>query len=358
MTAHLATTYRRIDHRDHTAFLTTATVAGVSSVLATGNVVLAPRAVGVCRSDLREISGIRFGRRDFGHEIIGSILDCTPALANLRGRTVVFDPHPKLAHRTSGFAELVELTGDSNQLRAALVPVPAGLPDRVAVFAEPLACAVHCATRLHTATADLALSPETTIAVFGAGMAGTLISTVLTATGHRSVLLNPSSPRIEFLRSRRAMPSGVLDSHQHCPPFQRIVVATAAATPQVLATCLDMLADDGLLLIFAGTRPGDRLDTIDIDRLRRTEDLHELSRSSGRYHLAGSHGATRADFHTALKLLQQAPDAGWSPSLCVERLTTQVLGLDAAADYLTANAARGGLGKTIVQIRPPIPPES
>ncbi|TDP28225.1 hypothetical protein [Nocardia ignorata] len=357
MTAHLTTTYRRIEHRDHTAFLTTATIAAESSVLATDKAVLAPRVVGVCRSDLREINGTRFGRSDFGHEIVGDVLDTSPALADLRGRTVVFDPHPKLARRTSGFAELVELTGDSRQLRAALIPIPVGLPDRVAVFTEPLACAVHCATRLHTVTADLALAPETTIAVYGAGMAGTLISAVLTATGHKSVLLNPSGPRLVFLRRRHALPSRAFESRHHRPPFQRVVVATATATQQVLATCLDMLADDGLLMLFAGTQPGDRLGTIDIDQVRRTEDT-QLSGSSQRYHLAGTHGADRADFHTALTLLQQAPDAGWSPSMCVKRLTTQILELDAAADHLTASAAHGGLGKTIIQIRPPDPLES
>ncbi|MFC9871730.1 hypothetical protein ACFVJR_04010 [Nocardia salmonicida] len=358
MTTPLATTYRRIEHRDQAAFLTTATVAGAPSGLATDYVVLAPRAVGVCRSDLREISGVRFGRCDFGHEIVGSVLDSTPALADLQGRTVVFDPHPTLAYRTSGFGELVELGGGSHQLRAALAPVPEGIPDRVTVFAEPLACAVHCATRLHTVTADLGLAPETVIAVFGAGMAGTLISAVLTATGHQCVLLNPSTPRLGFLRRRRALPSRVFDSNRHRPPFQRIVVATAAATPHVLETCSDMLADDGLLLVFAGTQPGDQLASIDVDRLRRTEALDEFPWSSGRRYLAGTHGATSADFQTALNLLRRNADAGWSPSLCVKRLTTRVLGFDTAADYLTANAAHGDLGKTIVQIRPFLPSES
>ncbi|MEV6361393.1 hypothetical protein [Nocardia asteroides] len=357
MTAHPTATYRRIEHRDHTAFLTTAALADASPVPTTDKVVLAPRVVGVCRSDLREISGSRFGRCDFGHEIVASVLDTTPALADLRGRTVVFDPHPTLEHRTSGFAELVELTGNPRQLRAALVPVPAGLPDRVAVFAEPLACAVHCATRLHAVTADLALAPESTVAVFGAGMAGTLISAVLTATGHRCVLLNPSGPRLVFLRRQHALPSSVFESRHQRPPFQRVVVATATATPQVLATCVDMLAEDGLLMLFAGTQPGDQLDTVDIDQVRRTEDTH-LSGSSRRYHLAGTHGAHSADFHTALTLLQRAPEAGWSPSMCVKRLTTKVIELDAAAAYLTASATHGGLGKTIVQVRPPIPLES
>ncbi|MFD3510992.1 hypothetical protein [Nocardia sp. NPDC058666] len=356
MTALDVQSYRRIEHRDHTAFLTTATVADASCGLGSANVVLAPRVVGVCRSDLREISGVRFGRRDFGHEIVGSVFDCSPAVADLRGRTVVFDPHPTLAHRTSGFGELVELRGEPHQLRAALVPVPDGLTDRVAVFAEPLACAVHCATRMHTVTAELGLKPDTVVAVFGAGMAGILISAVLTATGHRCVLLNPSDARIGFLRRRRALPSRVFDTHRHRPPFQRIVVATAAATPHVLATCVDMLAEDGLLLLFAGTQPGDRLDTVDIDYLRRTEATQSCG-SRDRYHLAGTHGAGRADFHTALNLLQQAPEAGWSPWICVKRLTTQVLGLAAAPAYLTASATHGGIGKTIVQIRPPIPPE-
>src|SRR4051812_41965922 len=41
--------------------------------------IVAPTHVGVCRSDLRELSGTRPIRRDFGHEIVGHVVTAEPA---------------------------------------------------------------------------------------------------------------------------------------------------------------------------------------------------------------------------------------------------------------------------------------
>ncbi len=355
-----AATYQRIEHHDQAAFMTSVTLAETELGNGCSTVLLAPHMVGICRSDLREISGTRYERRDFGHEIAGTVFAAPPALADLHGRTVLFDPHPALTGRTSGFAEIVELTGEPQQLHAALVPVPAGLPDRIAVFGEPLACAVHCVTRMHEVTAELAIDPHSPIAVVGAGMAGTLISAVLTAQRHRCVLVNRKSERIEFLRDRRALPPEMLRPVPRHTQFNRVVLATAAATPDYLVTCRRMLADAGALLIFAGTQPGScYLHGIDIDPVRRNQ-LARTVHGNGRYYtVAGTYGATRADFLAALSLLSQPSGTdGWSLATCAQRLTTRIVGLAEAADCLTASAVGGVLGKTIVQIHPAIHRES
>jgi len=353
-----ATSYRRIEHRERTAFLTT-TTSSCSEENRSDTVIFAPHVAGICRSDLREIAGTRVGRCDFGHELVGTVLSTPPQLEALRGRRVVFDPHPSLTRRTSGFADLVELTADPRELAAALVLVPDGLTDPIAVFAEPLACAVHCVSRLQQVTTYLGIAPRTPVAVLGAGMAGTLICATLTAHGQPCVLMNRSRERIEFLRDRDALPYEILGASPDRSGFGRVVLATADATPEDLATALRLLAPDGLLVVFAGTRPGTSVGGLDIDRIRREQLAHTFRTENGGVIVAGTYGALRSDFREALSLLTAPPGPkGWSPAACVHRLTTGAVGLDAAAGHLNAHVEHRLFGKTLVHIRPPIPPEA
>ncbi len=346
--------YLRIEHSNRAAFLTTAETRPNNDENQLGTVIFAPRVAGICRSDLREITGTRFGRRDFGHELVGTVQSAPTPLKALEGCAAVFDPHPILTRRTSGFAELVELTGDSGQLAAALVPVPAGLDDPIAVFTEPLACAVHCASRLHQVTAEVGIDPQGPIAVLGAGMAGTLICAVLTAQGHRCTLINSHPERIEFLNARNVLPRRILQPYPDSSRYQRVVLATAAATPEHLAAGIRLLEPSGLLILFAGTQPATTLGGADIDKVRREQLTHPVTSGTKPLTLAGTYGALRRDFLDALSLLTEHPAPGqWSLALSVQRLTTGALTLHAAADYLTTHADRGVLGKTLVHIRPP-----
>ncbi|WP_109527711.1 alcohol dehydrogenase [Nocardia aurea] len=344
-------TYQRIDHADGLAFLTTAQTRYDSSESEGETVLLAPRVVGVCRSDLREIRGERFGRRDFGHEILGTVLDAPQALADLRGRTVLFDPHPVLRYRSSGFAHLVELVAEPTQLRAALVPAPPGLPTESAVLGEPLACVVHCVRRLLALTEDRGTPLSAPVAVVGAGIAGTLITATLLVLGYRCTLFNRRVDRIRFLLDRGALPPEVAETDPGRTSFEHVILATAHASPGYLDTSVRLLADGGLLMLFAGTQPGDRLHGLDIDQIRR----HELTQAGAvpgkRLTLAGTYGATRADFTEALTLLSAPVPAGqWSLAGCAQRLIARRLELSEAPAYLTAAATSGYLGKAVVHI--------
>ncbi|MEU6559292.1 hypothetical protein [Nocardia nova] len=283
------------------------------------------------------------------------MVEAPPSLSGLRWRTVLFDPHPTLAGKTSGFGEFVELNGEPTHLDAALVPVPIQIPDHIAVFGEPLACAVHCVTRLHRVSAELGLPQRTPVAVIGAGMAGTLISTVLVAQGLPCVLLNHHRERIEFLQERNVLPASVLRPGIPDTRFGRVILATAAATPDYLDTCMNLLADGGVLMVFAGTQPDSRFHGTDVDHIRRHQLTRSLRVAGRQVSIAGTYRATRQDFTAALALLAHPGTTDQrSPAACVQRLTTQTLGLDAAPDYLTAHATHGLFGKTLVQIRPAI----
>ncbi|MET9491150.1 alcohol dehydrogenase catalytic domain-containing protein [Nocardia sp. NPDC006630] len=343
-------TFGRIDHCEGSAYLTRGTVSEPAD---TSMVVLEPVMVGVCRSDLREITGTRFGRKDFGHEIIGEVVETTADLADLRGMRVLFDPHPTLSARTSGYAQVVQLCGSPDQLRAALVPVPDAMATAVAVFTEPLACAIHAVRHLNEVTDAIGGDLESPIAVVGAGMAGTLIAATLTARGYRCQLFNPSAPRIEFLRQRRALPARVLAVQDDQVSWRRVVLATAVASEPVLTTCTSMLSDAGLLVLFAGTHPGMHLRGIDLDTVRREQQVRTFTAESKDITVAGTYGATRADFTEALSLLMAAPDDDdWSPARCVQRLTREIVPFLRAAAHLNVSAAGGGLGKTLIDVRP------
>ncbi|MEV0766243.1 medium chain dehydrogenase/reductase family protein [Nocardia sp. NPDC050435] len=310
---------------------------------------LKPIVAGVCRSDLREIAATRYGRTDFGHEIVATVAATTPELADRRGSTVVFDPHPPLAARSSGFADVVSLCGTPDNVRAALVPAPPGVAADVAVFTEPLACAVHCARRASELTRD----PAASIAIFGAGMTGTLIAAALTATGRSCRLTNRSSQRLQFLRHRRALPARVLDPDP-IGDAATVILATAALTASDLDTALSMLAEGGTVILFSGTTPAQEIAGIDVDAVRRHQ-RHARVTVPGYQpaFFAGSYGATRADFETAGELLAAPPTLdGWSPARCTRRLITQQLGLDDAADHLNAALTHPHFGKTLIWINP------
>ncbi|GAA4609627.1 threonine dehydrogenase-like Zn-dependent dehydrogenase [Actinoplanes octamycinicus] len=335
--------YRRIDHRDGDPYLTEARTGRLTDQPA--RVVIAPLAVGVCRSDLRELTGTRHLRRDFGHEIVAEVRHSTLPGVLDAGQRVVLDPHP-VVHRTSGFADLVEIEGTAANVTAALRPVPAGQDPMIALFTEPLACAAHCVARLDAVTAGAAGSP---VAIVGAGIAGTLMAGILRARGVDVHLFNRGAPRLRFLRERDVLPGVGLHPTGRPGParFGRVVLATAAAAEPALELAADLLTPDGLLLIYAGTEPGDRFRGLDLDDLRRREQLRTAGAGRRRIRIAGSHGATTADFATATGLLR---DAGTGPALrsALHRLIDVRAALQDGPALLRDMAGRPYAGKAVL----------
>lgn len=290
-------------------------------------------------------------RRDFGHEIVAEVDPRSTSDAIAPGTIVAFDPHMPI-ERSSGFAELLKARGAPEALRAAFPVLPMGLsPDR-GVFMEPLACAAHAIARLSeciraTRKRDLA---GLNILVLGAGLAGALQGLVLSRMGARTTLANRTPGRLEFLRRSAIFGPIELLSFEatagRC--FDAVLISTSFITGPTLQLAFDLASSEGIVLLFGGTQPGQDIPiaNANVDRIRRSEALEPTSTGGKRVWLAGTHGATPADFSRASAMLTDP-----SP-LALEKLISARIRLAELPDVLAklGRSEQGYCGKTVVEI--------
>jgi cyclitol reductase len=342
-----STTYRRIELVcPGSPVLVTARVRGRTP--GNGWALIAPRAVGVCRSDLKELLGIREVRRDFGHEIVADVVDCNDAGRLAPGDTVTLDPHITVT-RTSGFAELIEFHGRPASLDRALLRLSATLASSHGIFVEPLACAAHCARRVQEALTTLR-KRQGSVAIVGAGIFGVLIASLMRSAGEDVYLLNRSRGRLDFLEQRDIFSSANLLTLECAQQrrFTSIILATTFAAPQLVSWCAEHANEAALITIFGGTSSdmiiGDG--GIDLDVLRRQEKLCEVRIGGRSLWLAGCHGAERQDFAQAMTVLEKDTEV----MSTVTRLRGPELSLREAVHALPEYARTPVYGKPVVRL--------
>ena len=176
-------------------------------------VVVRVRATGICAGDMY----IYQGKNPYaaypiigGHEICGSIAEMGSAVNRLQpGALVVVEPflgcgrcYPCRVgksnccanlqiigvHRAGGFAEFVIAPATH------IHPVPAGLPQTWAAFAEPVAIGVQACRRGDVKAGEFVL-------ILGAGPIGLALIEVALARGARPVVTDINESRLEFARS-------------------------------------------------------------------------------------------------------------------------------------------------------------
>jgi L-iditol 2-dehydrogenase len=164
-------------------------------------------------------------------------------------------------HRDGGFAEYVTAPARS------LIPVPDGLdPDR-AVFAEPLSCCLNALERAGLKAGD-------SVAVWGAGPAGTLLARAARALGADALNVDPDPVRCEASSGFERCPAGAFD-----------VCVVAVGAGEAYAEAIDRLGPRGRLVVFSGLPPaGDRME-VSLNRLH----YHEQT-LVGAYGCAYRHG--------------------------------------------------------------------
>lgn len=307
-------------------------------------ILVEPRIVGLCSSDLKEVRRRREIRSDFGHEMVGLVHSSTvPELPP--GARVCLDPHVEV-ERTTAFGNAMLLSAEPEQLRTALPAAPATAPDERAVFVEPLACVAHCATHVTTG-AD--------VAIVGAGTAGVLLAVLLRLRGCHVTLVNRGAGRLRNLASMRLLDGIRLvgASDAEAGAFGTVVVATTLLDDATFEGAWRLLPErDGRLVLFGGIRADWRVPGSDLllDSVRRKEDEIELERGGRRVLAVGSHGPTSADVAVAIAVLD-AP-LPWSPTH-VEELIVERIDLPGLVALLS-EAARTGVdpvGKCVVDMR-------
>jgi cyclitol reductase len=180
-------------------------------------VMVRPLVLGICRSDYKEAARQRQGASQFGHEVVGEVVARWGKAPFEVGEWVCLDPNRPL-NRGTAFADLMPADGTQQELTEALHRVPGSVRLERAVFAEPLACAVHCLDQVTRALGGQVSGSE--VLVVGAGIAGTLIALSAQAAGATVSLRNAGVDKLEFLRVTGLLPAGALgqDEPPRTPP--------------------------------------------------------------------------------------------------------------------------------------------
>ena len=272
-----------------------------------GEVVIASRASSICGSDLhgfREASPRRIPPLIMGHETVGTIAAVGDGVPASRiGERVVLKPivscrvcrwcrvgainhcpTGKLVGRdlTGGFAELFAVPAGS------AVPFDADVSDEIGTLVEPLANAVHVASR--------AVTSGDRVFVIGAGPIGVLMAKAASLFGASRVLItDPVADRLQLAAAQGAEPVTGDD------PAQAVIDATDGEGADVVIDAAGYEATWAMGL--RAVRSGGRIDEVGLGSGSGTVDFFAVLGKEAT--ITGSYAWGDADFTRAIDLVSQ-----------------------------------------------------
>lgn len=258
-------------------------------------VIIRPAFVGVCSADIRELRGERPGRSDFGHEVVGTVLESTHCDYRA-GQSVVLNPFAKVRRETA-FAEVMYVTGPHELLKSALLEVPAIRMEFSAV--EPLACVIHAArqSRLNISGSRL---------VLGAGFFGYLLYCYLESKGIPVALANPTPERLEHLRQSIAENGGgelraIPEISEHRETFSTVFLTRARLSREDVTSAVDLVQDCGEIVLFGAVNPVDA----EFYTIRNQQQRSSGMQGAKTYFLQGTLDAAPKDLRESVEMLGQ-----------------------------------------------------
>jgi 2-epi-valiolone-7-phosphate 1-reductase len=164
-----------------------------------GGVLVAPCFVGVCGTDLQILNGARPDTAAIlGHEAAGVVVKAGPGASLREGQQVVFNPSAQLTrgrilgHNVPGLFQRY-FPVDAQAVDDGLVqPVEEGLPTICGALVEPLGGVIYTHELISHVVPDLQ-----TVAVFGAGPIGLIVTEYLRSLGMRVLLTHPRQERLD-----------------------------------------------------------------------------------------------------------------------------------------------------------------
>jgi 2-desacetyl-2-hydroxyethyl bacteriochlorophyllide A dehydrogenase len=251
-------------------------------MLAVGQVLVQVAACGLCGTDLHTLDGTNpLARYPCvpGHEFSGHVIETAPGVRiPAVGDAVSVDPsrscetcreckrgRPNLCQDKGGYGS--RLPGGLAELVAvnarACEPLPPGIPVRVAILAEPIACMLHAMDKLGPVLGDDAL-------VYGAGPIGVIAAQLLSRAGARSVsVVDPSVDRLDGLPGTISACAVSADELTGGSKDGWDVIATATGAPAAVADALGRLRPGGRLLVAGVAPPGATVTVEPFDLYRR-----------------------------------------------------------------------------------------
>jgi len=224
------------------------------------------RLAGICDTDLQLARGYMGYRGVLGHELVAEVVEADSP--EWRGRRVVADINAgcgicnectaRGGHHCAARSVLGILARDGALAERCVVPerclvaVPDSLADERAVFAEPLAAALHVLDDLG------GVDPSERVLVLGDGKLGLLIAYALLGAGRRVTLVGHHAAKLEL--AGRAGAETILESEldDRAPGAAAVIEATGSA--QGIARALDLVRPRGTVILkttVAGTNPID-----------------------------------------------------------------------------------------------------
>ncbi len=184
-----------------------------------GEALIRVKLAGICNTDLELVKGYMQFQGIPGHEFVG-VVERAPGAEEWQGRRVVGEinaacghcptcragrpthcPHRTtlgIAGRDGAFAEYLTLP------ICNLLPVPASLPDEIAVFTEPLAAACEILQQIH-------VRPTDRVIVLGDGKLGLLCAQALALTGCDLTVVGHHREKLDLL-AQRGIPTALDDA--------------------------------------------------------------------------------------------------------------------------------------------------
>ncbi len=255
-----------------------------------GEVEIRVAAVGLCAGDLYIYLGknpyVTFPRVG-GHEIAGVVSAVGPGVAGVAiGERVVVDPFVGCGHcypcrigkrnccanlsiigvhRDGGFAERVIAPAGN------LYPIPAGVSDFDASFAEPVAIGVQACRRGEVKAKDRVL-------VLGAGPIGLAIVEVARASGAEVFITDITPARLAVARELGAAPVSAGDIAAETLRLTNgegmpVVIEATGAAP-VMEQTVDLVAAGGRIVIVGLVKAGTPVRLPGLDITRKEVTLH------------------------------------------------------------------------------------
>jgi D-arabinitol dehydrogenase (NADP+) len=244
-----------------------------------GEVVVRPTLVGVCGTDLHIHTGGFFSSYPLtpGHEIAGEVVSWGDGVEGLHaGQKVVVDNASPCGHCPEcgrgeplfcrNFRSL-GVNGPGGVAERVLTPADKvfaadDIPTDVAVFAEPLACAVHGMDVLD-------LPPGADVVMIGSGTTGLLFAQLLIHGGaSRLTVAGPTKFKLELARSfgvDRVVPvsrgdaEGTVARLKELAPGGYDVAIDATGAASVVQHLPELVKDNGTVLVYGMCDESDRV---------------------------------------------------------------------------------------------------
>jgi L-iditol 2-dehydrogenase len=288
-----------------------------------GEVVIASRASAICGSDLhgfREASPRRVPPLIMGHETVGEIAATGEGVEpSLVGRRVVLKPivgcgtcdecrAGDINHCATGRLVGRDLPGGFAERfvvpERAAVPIPPDMPDDVATLTEPLANAVHVASR--------GVRPGDRVFVIGAGPIGVLMARAAMLFGATDV--HVTDPVAERLRLAEAQ--GAVALNAGGDPGDAVRAATGGRGPDLVIDAAGFEATWALGL--RAVRTGGRIYQVGLGAASGSLDYFAVLGKEAT--ITGSYAWTDDDFARALDLLAagEVDPTGWITRMPLE----------------------------------------